>query len=154
MKEKFYALTFDEDAIIMLYPNWVSMLYHSRHKDKYSKAEISIARVVISVMTQYAVEKNDSEQTGSREDAVTIKLDYVAVANPTRERDAGNARLPAGSCDYIALNRLERHKGSSFSPPRFIIRRRVCEDRRNVIYSRSRTGRFKGAKTPLTNSWG
>lgn len=96
-------------------------------------------------MTQRAVEKDDYGQTGSREDAVTIKLDYVA--NPTRERDAGNARLPAGSCDYIALNRLERHKGSGFSPPRFIIRRRVRKDGRNVIYSRSRTGRFKGAKT-------
>jgi len=105
-------------------------------------------------MTQRTVEKDDSGQTGSREDAVTIKLDYVAVANLARERErekgAENVRLPAGSCDYISLNRLERHKGG-FSPPRFIIRRRVREDGRNAICSRLRTGRFKGAKRCIAN---
>jgi len=35
-------------------------------------------------MTQRVIERDDTERKGSRKDAVTIKLDYVAVANPTR----------------------------------------------------------------------
>jgi len=73
----------------------LSLLYPSCRKDKYLDAELSITRVVISTMTQRAIEKDG--QTESREDAVTIKLDYVAVVNSARERDAGNVRLPAGA---------------------------------------------------------
>jgi len=57
--------------------------------------------------------RSDREVARVNTRKIAHKLDHLSSPSWSvveRERSAGNARVPAGIRDYVALNRLERHK--------------------------------------------